>query len=332
MSATQYLIDSLTRHQVFIQRHAGSINKTATTELEQMFSRVFAQLLSTPDARLFSTSQQIAELITNDIGTNLASVAVEIGEFAEYEAEFANKLITPAVKVDLSPPSKTQILAALNNSVMTLTSGKSVKQLTMSRMFERYAELYGKTVENVIRDGIGTGKTTAELVAELKPVSDRAKDDLKAVIITAANNAGTVGRDAFYKENDDVIEFVEWVSVLDSRTTIICASRDDKKYPVDSGPRPPAHYRCRSIVVPVINPKYAIPGFTGQRSSEFGPTSTATTYNSFLKLQSKEYQEAVLGKKRAALFRSGVNIDKFIDDDGRTLTLDELVAMEGITL
>ena len=63
-----------------------------------------------------------------------------------------------------------------------------------------------------------------------------------------------------------------------------------------------------------------------------GPVSAKTTYNSWLRTQSKEMQDEALGPERAKLFRGGMNVDKFTDDNGRTLTLDELRAREGITL
>lgn len=45
----------------------------------------------------------------------------------------------------------------------------------------------------------------------------------------------------------------QWVSVLDERTTEICRHRDGNVYRYGNGPIPPAHYRCRSSIVPVID-------------------------------------------------------------------------------
>lgn len=41
-----------------------------------------------------------------------------------------------------------------------------------------------------------------------------------------------------------------WHSILDGRTTDICRSRNNSVYLYGKGPLPPAHYRCRSIVIP----------------------------------------------------------------------------------
>ena len=45
---------------------------------------------------------------------------------------------------------------------------------------------------------------------------------------------------------------VLWVSVLDARTSDICINLDGSIFAIDEGPRPPAHFNCRSIVVPLF--------------------------------------------------------------------------------
>ncbi len=332
MSATQYLLETLTRHQVFIQRHGGGISNTATDALSEMLDRVNAQIIDTPTNRLFAASTEIERLIQSELLQITQEATTSIDEFAVYEAGFMERAFDNAVTVSLVAPAQTQILAALSNNLMTLTSGERVQQLTMTQMFDRYNTVYSTNIGNAIRDGVVTGQTTSEIVKSVGVTEKRAKQDLRAVILTSTNNAGQVGRNAFYQENDDVIEGVRWVSTLDMRTTLICQGRDSKVYPVNSGPRPPAHYRCRSVVVPEVDDEFAIPGLEGERSSQFGPVNSRTTYNSFLKLQSKEYQDAVLGPERAKLFRQGVNVDKFTDDFGRTISLEQLQLMESITL
>jgi len=96
-------------------------------------------------------------------------------------------------------------------------------------------------------------------------------------------------------------------------------------------------HNCRSLRVPVIESKYAIPGVKGLRSSRNPDGSVEkiageTTYNSWLKRQPADFQDEVLGVERAKLFRGGMNVDKFTDDNGRTLTLAELKSLDSITL
>ncbi len=62
--------------------------------------------------------------------------------------------------------------------------------------------------------------------------------------ITGQTNAA-VARSAF--------AMYEWVSILDGATTHICRSRNGLRWAYGAGPLPPAHIRCRSSVVPVID-------------------------------------------------------------------------------
>ena len=54
---------------------------------------------------------------------------------------------------------------------------------------------------------------------------------------------------------DDFVEALEYSAILDSRTTTICQHLDGHVHPVDSDEwnkyRPPNHYNCRSLLVPV---------------------------------------------------------------------------------
>lgn len=104
---------------------------------------------------------------------------------------------------------------------------------------------------------------------------------------------------------------VRWVSVLDGKTTAICRARSGKIYPADSGPRPPAHARCRSIVVPY---------FEGKGNAQ------VPTYSEWLKSQTPERVRQILGKTKGQMFLDGtLSLDDMITAKGRELTLKELV-------
>jgi hypothetical protein len=54
-----------------------------------------------------------------------------------------------------------------------------------------------------------------------------------------------------------------------------------------------------------------------------------TTYEQWLKRQPASFQDTVLGPSRGKLFRNGdLSIGRFVDSQGRTLTLDELRRLE----
>lgn len=74
--------------------------------------------------------------------------------------------------------------------------------------------------------------------------------DLKTVFNTAMTHAGALATQEVAKKFG--AKRVLWVSVLDNRTSDICLNLDGSIFPIDEGPRPPAHFNCRSIVIPLF--------------------------------------------------------------------------------
>lgn len=120
--------------------------------------------------------------------------------------------------------------------------------------------------------------------------------------------------------------------------------------------RPPAHVNCRSIMVAVLdaagivgNRPFVVDTRTADRrrvdfrqiardkgisvqearnrwaAANIGQVPAETTYNDWMKRQSTAFQDKVLGKTRARLFRTGkIRLDQFVDRQGDEITLDDL--------
>jgi SPP1 gp7 family putative phage head morphogenesis protein len=118
-------------------------------------------------------------------------------------------------------------------------------------------------IENIVKQAWANGLTIDELVAVLVGTPgavlggiqqgsasqvDRIKNQGRAVIDTVvqfvASGVAAAVASAFFLR-------YAWNSVLDSATTDICRSRDGKIYEFATGPRPPAHMRCRSHITPL---------------------------------------------------------------------------------
>lgn len=105
---------------------------------------------------------------------------------------------------------------------------------------------------------------------------------------------------------------VRWVSVLDGKTTAVCRSRSGKIYQAGVGPRPPAHARCRSMVVPY---------FPGKGEYQ------EPTYSEWLQRQTPDRVREVLGVTKGNMFLAGtLSLDDMVSARGRELTLKELAA------
>lgn len=85
-------------------------------------------------------------------------------------------------------------------------------------------------------------------------------------------------------------DFYEWVAVLDSRTTDICRHRHGHVFRYGVGPRPPAHYNCRSTIVG-INGVEAFP--------------VPNSFYAWISTQPTQVQNDMLGRDRAQALRAG---------------------------
>ncbi len=218
----------------------------------------------------------------------------------------------------------------------------------------------GLTPTQVARSIIGT-----KIARYADGDARKAFRDTEAVILTLTNGVQNEAKQALYEANKDVIKREQYVATLDARTTLECAGNDGKTFPQGKGPIPPLHFRCRSLRVPYLNPENlgnrgydsrtekelltefttanklppvksrdALPHGTktkfdkyarGSQARLVGQVPAKTTYNMWLKAQTNEFQDQVLGPTRAKMFRKGnIALDKFVARDGDVLTLDQL--------
>jgi hypothetical protein len=206
-------------------------------------------------------------------------------------------------------------------------------------------------IRNAIRQGFVEGQTTAEIIGKIRGsralnyadgLLDRSRRELATVVQTALSHTAQTARGAFYDANADVIKALKWTSTLDSLTSPMCRVRDGLLYDPAShkplGHKIPwlggpgrLHFNCRSVSTPITKSfrelGLAIDDLPpGTRASMDGQVPADMTYAQWLKKQSAERQDEILGPVRAKRFRAGEPMDKFYDDKGRWLTLAQLAA------
>jgi SPP1 gp7 family putative phage head morphogenesis protein len=61
-------------------------------------------------------------------------------------------------------------------------------------------------------------------------------------------------------------------------------------------------------------------------AENIGQVPSSTTYDSWMRKQPQAFQDEVLGKAKAEMFRGGMTLDKFVDEKGKSYTIDQLKA------
>lgn len=338
MSANTWLIEALTRHQIFLERRSSGIINELDPVLERMSRDIKQRLIAARTdfqvyrlERLLRDLQQVIELSGSEYGQQL-QLALE--ELSEYEAGFTQRALENVVNVPIATPAPEQLIASVTQAPARIVQGDNIVNLTVPQLVDQFTRSKRDQVLQAVRAGFIAGDPLDVTVRNISSITDRQmRRQAGAMVRTATNHMATQARSKTYAENRDVLDGEEWTSVLDGRTTLICMGRDGRVYPVGEGPHPPAHFACRSVRVPKVRDEFTLFRGKGERASKDGPVNAQVTYGGFLKRQSKEFQDEVLGPERARLFRSGkVSLDRFVDEQGRKLTLAELRAREGLTL
>jgi SPP1 gp7 family putative phage head morphogenesis protein len=335
MSANAYILEAETRHQIYLQRLGGSEAKRVKREVDNLIKRIIAMVATTPDgvARQTALIQELRLISQSAYQQIIDSIDASMLNLADYELEFQQKLLGGAITASLTVPSTAQVVNAVQFRLIEVKPGY---QMTMREALRQYTQSEVDSLTQIVRDGFATGTPNREISRAIQDNLPIRRNHADAVARTATNAAASGAREELYAGNADIIDGLKYVATLDSRTRIDHAAKDGNVYALNDPNRPktPDGWNCRCVLVPVIKPEYQLKGLQGVRPSKGDETtqvSSRMTYNGFLKQQSKEFQDEVLGVQRAKLWRSGkVKLSDMTDRFGRELTLEQLRALESV--
>lgn len=251
--------------------------------------------------------------ITGDIADELFGLS---GVEASWQAKALAKALPFSARISIPTPKD------LRRLVSALKIEGSYIQTWMKKI--ETSALRG--VKGALRRGLAESKQTPEIVRDIREVLARPRREIEAVVLTAAQQVSAETRLATIEENSDLCKGWQFLATLDGRTTLICMANDGRFFPNGSGNPPPLHWRCRSQIIPVLKSWKAMGQNVpeGSRASMDGQVPEKVNYNEWLRGRSEKFQNEVLGPRRAELFRGGLDVDGFVNREGRTLTLKEL--------
>lgn len=335
-------------------RHAHFIEQYKTNEVKQILrllnsadvqlrNKILKRKGKTPTitTRRLQLMQKDIKDIIND-SKNILKERIEgtAKNFGVYESlwleDIVRNTIPKEIPISFIQPSPTQILGAIkarpfnNETLQGMINGWAIKKRNILTNHVQQAFIQGQTIDDVVRNLFGT-----RALNYTDGLIDGSRREIRTQVRTVLNHVSSTARELTYKVNDDLIKGVQWVSTLDSRTTLLCMNLDGKIDLDDgsvrelNGLRPPAHYNCRSTTVPVIKSLKEL-GISDKefslstRASMNGQVPEEMNYREWFSKQPASFQRRVLGPKRYELYKEGgFTLDKFIDN-GKALTLKQL--------
>ena len=379
-TANEEVLDATVRHQIKLLRFSQGEAQVAASILAESDAELVALLQS----GLTETSEARIRALLADVRRLRVAVAERLNEelrgdmdgLASTEAEWEVSMLQGATPVALAFNSVPPV-------VLKAVASSPINGIPLEGWLGKMAANDVSRIEQQIRLGVLGGETIDQMVSRIRGtkangykdgVLNTTRAEAEMIARTATNHVSTAARQATWDANADVISGVRWVATLDGRTSPVCQSRDGEVYPIDKGPRPPAHPNCRSTVAPVLHGEEIVgdrPTITdtrtrAQREVDFraeahaeagdkwkgmsvaernaaikarrtrwadeniGQAPTTTNYQTWLKGQSKAFQDDVLGPGKAQLFRDGLPLEKFVDEKGKPYSLSQLKAeLEG---
>jgi len=347
------LIDIHTRHISWNERVKSSNVKEYEKFLKRMSTVVKKRLSGTKPLTEYTTTR--LEKLNANIEQDLRDINKKVYEqfktqakdLASYEAEFEVKSLEKLVEHSFVLPSTTQLNSAVFNTPLAQIEGVT-KGKILESFFKDFDDSVVSKIQGSIISGYYTGLTNSQIVRSIigtKKMNfmdgDFAKKrrHMEAVVRTGLQHAANQARQETWNNNKDIIKGVLWLATLDTRTTITCQALDQKVFPVDSGPRPPAHVNCRSTTVAQLDDRFSVLSEGRTRvardpeTGEVYSVNAKTQYYDWLKAESPAVQDSIIGPSRGKLLREGgLSSKRFAElqlgKNFEPLTLKQMKALE----
>ncbi len=319
--AAPALADVLLRHHIALQRLSASQVAKVDKFLDQITAEIKRRLsgqdlTELAKSRLERMLKRLDSYLADTLGTYRGEVTSDLMAIANHEADYSTKALNVSVQPDFAAPTPLQIKTAVLDSPL-LVKGVDGGKLLKSFLVD-WTRAERSRISGAIRLGVAMGQTNAQIVQGIRGTAAAGyqngiiaitKRNADKVVHTAVQHVASVARQAVFDANDDVVTGVRWLATLDSRTCIQCGSLDLIEFPIDSGPRPPAHIFCRCATIPVLSADLAPLQKGGSRPSvgDDGaePVKASTNYFSWLTTQPASFQDFAIGPSRGALLRNG---------------------------
>jgi SPP1 gp7 family putative phage head morphogenesis protein len=311
------LIEQASRHISHLERLKSQDVKVLRETLANIEANLLGRLARN-DITAWSRSRAEAQLLAfREVLRDgyrqelIPQIFRQIDELSLYEAGFeARSLGNITINYDYRLPTDNQVLTAVRVNPLSIRGPDNGALL--EPFLQNWSDRQIAATTGAIRAGFAQGETTSQVIRNLRDTVFPANDTgLQSTVRTALQHSANQARQATWQANSDIVKRVQWLSVLDARTSDQCMALSGQIFPIDEGPRPPIHINCRSSTVAVLDDRFAFleEGATqSARDPETGEVVSVPanqTYYGWLKTQPAAVQDSIIGPTKGKLLRDG---------------------------
>lgn len=294
---TTSALDAFLRHQINVERYKNYNVQQSLRVINEVKSRFAAQLVRTGKDKLSDLTKREFNQFLREFNKNYTEIMgkyekAQLAEFKKFfKADFGEikNLFTKLGGSTYRGLSADKLWAKMLNAP---ASGIGIEPKNLFSVFSTSAQ--NKMVA-AIKIGYVDNLTPVEI---MRTISGTSAAKFRDGLINRFESQLSTTVQTYIQQMTNFLlnsvggalhESYQWVAILDGATTAICRSRDGHIYLYGDGPTPPAHYNCRSFIVPVI----------------ISAVKDMPTLFGWLKAQPSIIQDEVLGKRQGQALRAG---------------------------
>ena len=357
MNINERVEQELTKHDLDLVRYQNGQIKDAFSTINNLQIEIGAEI-KRAEPRSKRDLEQLLDRVNEAIDRTYAAMALEsigsLGEFAVAESQAVSTISSRVFRAPIAPNILPKSVA-LEIVETTLAPNDSLG----TSIRDRWDRQRDGTKSNV-RDGLNYAVQNDQTLDDMLRIirGNRALQFRDGVMATSTRGAEMIGRTATdavtnsarlatYKRNGDTIRGIQANAVLDSRTSVLCRTRNGFAWHMDSGrpfrgtpihfPGPPPwHFNCRTTLSPIFKSLEALQSVLDpelneeivKRGEEFpidGKPAPIPSFQSTFDQMTDAERRRILGPGRLRLYNDGkITLKDLVDQQGRTLTLAEL--------
>lgn len=287
--ANQELFDAALRHQVALRRYGDRTLKKIREFLEEQ-DRDLVEQIRPRLARILSLKKgqgaRLEELLRESKRMRDAVNAVlskrlrsELFDLSKAEAAHEKAILTKSVPIEMN------VASASVGRLKAVVTSRPFEGRLLREWFQGLNASDKANLSQALRLGIANGEALDNIVKRIvgtranrysDGVLSLSRRNAESLVRTAITHVSNAARSEVWDANANIIWGLRWTSTLDGRTSKICQARDgdvaliggsQKSVPSGTdllspqGARPPAHIKCRSLMVALLSPE----GILGDR-------------------------------------------------------------------
>jgi len=293
------IVDNAVRRAIALQRLLAGTVRRGRGRAREVEQEVIAITMATPPTQSIGRLQASERSLRGAIRVGLEAMvnegADELGEMVDIEVAREGRAV--GTSRPLTNQGKAAAFAAAHDGrTMREWADAAIRSVQVRTLRAFRQILIGRSPENVA--GSLRGKIANYTLA-----------GHDVTMRTVGAGIWAWGREWVWRAHPE-IDRVQWLSVLDGRTSDVCLSLHGTVFPVGEGARPPAHPRCRSTVIPL---------YVGQTPQQ------TESFDTWIRNQPQEVVTEILGAQRASMLDRlpAMSASSFFREDGTRYTLQE---------